>query len=158
MVDQMADVARERLAQTSVGAVGKTARELFGKGLDELITRETGRLGEELALNCLCQEGLELVERNYSCPFGEADLVMRDGGTVVLCEVKTRTADPRDRHCEPETAVTPYKKRRYRKIAQYYYSMRPWVEGIRFDVVSVEIVGAQRAVCTHFTSAFWDES
>jgi hypothetical protein len=36
--------------------------------------------------------------------------------------------------------------------------MRPWVEGIRFDVVSVEIVGAQRAVCTHFTSAFWDES
>ena len=83
---------------------------------------------------------------------------MRAGGTVVLCEVKTRTAGPRDRHCEPETAVTPYKKRRYRKIAQYYYSMRPWVEGIRFDVVSVEIVGAQRAVCTHFTSAFWDES
>ena len=157
MDKQKVGVARERLSQKVVNTVEKTSQELFEKAPDELSPRETGRLGEELALGCLKMGGLDFVERNYSCAFGEADLVMRDGDTAVLCEVKTRSEGACGKATPPELAVTPHKRQRYGKIARYYYSMHPWVESVRFDVLAVEIKSSRRARCTHFPNVYMDQ-
>lgn len=55
----------------------------------------TGSAGEryEREAEALLQAGgLTLVERNWSCRFGEIDLIMRDGPTLVFVEVRQRNS------------------------------------------------------------------
>jgi putative endonuclease len=49
-----------------------------------------GRLAEDRTLDFLQQRGLRLIERNYRCRYGEIDLIMEDGRTVVFVEVRFR--------------------------------------------------------------------
>ena len=50
--------------------------------------RETGERGEELALRHLEGKGYDALERNYRTRYGEIDLVVRRGATLVFVEVK----------------------------------------------------------------------
>lgn len=50
-----------------------------------------GREAEAIAADFLQQQGLALVASNYSCRFGEIDLIMRDGKTLVFVEVRMRS-------------------------------------------------------------------
>ena len=50
-----------------------------------------GAYGETLAARLLTDDhGMVLLDRNWRCPEGELDLVLRDGDVLVACEVKTR--------------------------------------------------------------------
>ena len=65
-----------------------------------------GAYGEELAARHLRERGLVVLDRNWRCPLGEIDLVLRDGDTLVVCEVKTRSGVG---YGTPHEAVTPAK-------------------------------------------------
>lgn len=43
-----------------------------------------GNAAEELAAAFLQKRGLKLIERNFRCAYGEIDLIMQDGKTLVL--------------------------------------------------------------------------
>jgi putative endonuclease len=78
------------------------------------------------------------LDRNWRCREGELDLVVRIGGTVVFCEVKTRSSD---RFGYPVEAVTGVKQARIRRLATRWLRERggsfgPRPRSIRFDVVS----------------------
>jgi len=65
-----------------------------------------GAYGERLAARHLVEQGLVVLDRNWRCPTGEIDLVLRDGDVLVVCEVKTRTSSV----CgSPHEAITPVK-------------------------------------------------
>lgn len=49
-------------------------------------------MAEQRALEFLCQRGLSLLARQQSSRFGEIDLVMQDGSTVVFVEVRSRAS------------------------------------------------------------------
>ena len=51
-----------------------------------------GQHAEDLAAAFLQHHGLELLERNYRCRFGEIDLIARDGKTLVFVEVRMRSS------------------------------------------------------------------
>ena len=51
-----------------------------------------GRAGEELAAEYFAAAGYAVLERNWRCRQGELDLVVSDGNTVVVVEVKTRSS------------------------------------------------------------------
>ena len=51
---------------------------------------ERGALAEAAAAEFLAGRGLRLLERNYRCRFGEIDLIMSDGRTLVFVEVRYR--------------------------------------------------------------------
>lgn len=53
-------------------------------------TRAVGERHEDRALAHLLAGGMSLVARNARSRFGEIDLVMRDGRTLVFCEVRYR--------------------------------------------------------------------
>lgn len=53
-------------------------------------TRQRGDKVELFAENHLKKRGLKLIERNYSSRYGEIDLVMLDGLTLVFVEVRFR--------------------------------------------------------------------
>jgi putative endonuclease len=94
-----------------------------------------GAYGERVAARHLQGQGLVVLHRNWRCPDGEIDLILRDGDDVVFCEVKTRRGAA---FGSPAEAVGHRKVRRLRLLA------RRWLDEtgihpreIRFDVVEV---------------------
>lgn len=151
--------ARERAKKQLKQLIDEDHRVVDDGFLDTLSTKEIGTLGESLAACYLEQRGYDIIERNYRCPEGEADLIAYDeeGGEVVLVEVKTRRMRSEDDEVYPEEAVTPKKQRRYRRIA-YCYAMEHFpTPSIRFDVVAVGLVSGCTASIDHLCGAFdWD--
>ena len=93
-----------------------------------------GRSGEKRARKFLKKLGYKLIAQNYKTPFGEADLIAKDGETYVFCEVKTRLSAL---YGTPAEAVEYHKRERYKKIARYFESLAGEELFIRFDVLEV---------------------
>ena len=55
---------------------------------DHLPAYAKGVLGEAAVCDRLTDGGMELLERRFRSPFGEIDLVMLEGDTLVFVEVK----------------------------------------------------------------------
>jgi putative endonuclease len=55
--------------------------------------KRTGNWAEQHACSYLRSQGLRLVEKNYSAPCGELDLVMQQEDTLVFVEVRYRADD-----------------------------------------------------------------
>jgi putative endonuclease len=94
-----------------------------------------GRYGEDVAARRLVDLGLVLLDRNWRCPAGEIDLVLRDGDVLVVCEVKTRRSDV----CgTPHEAITPAKLDRLQRLGLLWaeaHQVRP--AETRIDLVAV---------------------
>lgn len=58
--------------------------------MNEVSTSAKGKLAEDCALKFLEKQGLSLIRRNYSCPAGEIDLIMRDKDKTAFIEVRSR--------------------------------------------------------------------
>jgi putative endonuclease len=100
---------------------------------------ETGRRGEDLAVDYLKQRGYRIIERNYRCPFGEIDIVALHGEVVVFIEVKTRRSE---RFGDPQQSVTLEKQKRISRISlDYLQKKRLYPCSARFDVVAVRMLG-----------------
>ena len=56
----------------------------------DLRNKILGRKGETLTVSYLKKRGYRILKRNFRTPFGEADIVEKDGETIVFCEVKAR--------------------------------------------------------------------
>ncbi len=130
----------------------------LGKPLDECTTKQLGRLGEELASLYLESMGMELLERNWSCSFGEVDIIGEQDERLVMVEVKLRTVSQEDSDVAPELAVDYRKQSRYRKLALMYLSRQARLDSIRFDVVGVKLVSEHEAQLRHYVGAYeWDD-
>lgn len=98
-----------------------------------------GLTGEEMAERYLCSMGMICVDRRYRAMDGEIDLVMREGETIVMVEVKSR---PKGRKGEGLLAVTPAKQRRIYHAAQAFLVEREWLTfPVRFDIVEITMDG-----------------
>ena len=124
----------------------------MGKSKGKKHNKVLGRRGEEAAARYLELKGYEILERNWACPMGEADIIARDGCTVVLVEVKTRTSIDKGL---PSEAVSPQKRARYEKIACWYLSDYEYVDvPVRFDVIALLVSAPDRALMRHYVNAF----
>ena len=94
-----------------------------------------GAYGEDVAARHLTEAGMVLLDRNWRCEEGEIDLVLRDGGVLVVCEVKTRTSDV----CgTPHEAITDAKLDRLHRLGQAWMRAHEVVvEDTRVDLVAV---------------------
>jgi putative endonuclease len=93
-----------------------------------------GGQAEIAACEFLRARGYVVVERNWHCPFGEVDLVARDGETLVFVEVKAR----RDSSFGgAEGALTEIKKERIIATARMYLRGVSTELPVRFDVVTI---------------------
>jgi putative endonuclease len=100
-----------------------------------LLRKLLGRTGEDRAAKHLAAQGYTILERNYTAPQGELDLIALDNGTLVFVEVKTRTSDA---YGAPELAVDRRKQERMVKAALGYLKRKKLHQmPCRFDVVAV---------------------
>ncbi|MCV7400506.1 YraN family protein [Mycobacterium fragae] len=114
-----------------------------------LTRAELGALGEQLAVGHLVGLGLQILDRNWRCRYGELDIVAADPGAraVVFVEVKTRTGDGFGGLAQ---AVTPQKARRLRRLATLWLAGqdRGWTT-TRIDVIGVRIGRRRIPEITH---------
>ena len=114
-------------------------------------TRELGRFGEEEAAKYLRRHGYRIVETNYSCRFGEIDLIAETKDCVVFVEVKSR----RDAHfAQAREFVTAAKQRRLTATAGLWLAQNPTDKQPRFDVVEVYCENGIVHSIQHIENAF----
>lgn len=111
-----------------------------------------GAAGEAAAASELEAAGCVILDRNYRCPYGEVDLIARDGEVIVFVEVKTRSSLafglPRD-------AVTAAKRRKIARTASHYLMTHvPEECPYRADIVEVAVVNGRIAAVRHLRGAF----
>ena len=96
-----------------------------------------GRRAENQALNFLRRRGLELLERNFSCRYGEIDLVMLQANTLIFVEVRSRKPGRFGAGLE---SVDRHKQARLMRAASRYVSAHPAFADhcMRFDVVALD--------------------
>jgi putative endonuclease len=95
-----------------------------------------GDLGERIAARHLADAGLTLLDRNWRCAAGEVDIVAADHGTVVVCEVKTRSTFG---FGTPLEAVTAQKAARLHRLGWLWVRAHDvHCAGLRVDVVAVD--------------------
>jgi putative endonuclease len=96
-----------------------------------------GKKGEKIVCKYLKSRGYVLLERNFTTPFGEADIIALDKkkDEIAFIEVKTRVGDT---YGAPREAVTVDKQRRYRQIAKCYALKLREEPNARFDVAEVD--------------------
>ena len=116
--------------------------------------KELGTWGEDLAAQYLRRRGYRILERNYSCRFGEIDLIAAKGGFVCFVEVKLRkNAD----FAEAREFVTYAKQRRILTSANLWLAAHEMELQPRFDVVEIyapEGENTRRARIQHLENAF----
>jgi putative endonuclease len=98
--------------------------------------QELGRRGEDLAAGHLAAKGYEPLARNWRCEAGELDLVLRDGGCLVMVEVRTRRGRALG---SPEESITAAKQARLVTLAEAYVQAHDWDGDWRIDVVAIEM-------------------
>ena len=98
--------------------------------------RRAGRRAERAAERFLRRRGLQTLARNYAKPWGEIDLVMRDGAVLVFVEVRLRGTGAWE---DGATSVDAAKQRRLARTAEAWLTEHPRYasDTSRFDVVSM---------------------
>ena len=92
---------------------------------------------EDRAALMLQDQGLRLLERNFSGKTGEIDIIAQDGKQLVFVEVRART----NRYYNSAAgSVDSRKQRRIVRTAQLFLQRRPQLANMpcRFDVIAFE--------------------
>ena len=108
---------------------------------------ELGAHGEQLATELLCSRGLKLLGQNVMFSFGEIDILMQDGETIVLVEVKTHK---KQSPIDPIYKINLAKQRKLWQLARALTTRYP-NRNIRVDAVTVYWkTGQETPVITHY--------
>jgi putative endonuclease len=91
-----------------------------------------GIAAEAAAAGFLTRQGLVLLQQNYSCRFGEIDLIMRDGQSLVFVEVRLRS---NLKFTSAADSIHPHKQQKLIRAAQHYLQNLSASSPCRFDVV-----------------------
>ena len=117
-------------------------------------TKLQGRWGEDLAAAYLKKKKYQLVACNYSCGFGEIDLIVQNRQYLVFVEVKLRKSADYGQAME---FVDSRKQARIRTTAEFWLSQHETGLQPRFDVVEVyapQGMDTKHPVIHHVEDAF----
>jgi putative endonuclease len=103
--------------------------------------QQSGRRAEDLAAEFLRARGCEILERNYRRRLGELDLIAREGGVLVIAEVRTRASGEWG---GAAASVDRRKQQRITRAALQLLQQRPELARlpVRFDVLVVSDLSA----------------
>lgn len=97
-----------------------------------------GAQAEQVAALYLQRHGLKLVQTNYHSRFGEIDLILRDGETLVFAEVRQRS---RSDFGGAAASIDAHKQQRLILTAQHYLASLSSIPPCRFDAVLLDGAG-----------------
>ena len=95
--------------------------------------QDQGKRAESMALDRLRRRGWRVLNRNWSCRWGELDLVLQKDGRLLVVEVKGRTEGHHDRN--GLDAFHRSKRRRLARAISCWRSAHPEAEGLLLQVI-----------------------
>ena len=95
-----------------------------------------GARGEAVAAGRIEAQSWPILARNWRCRFGEIDIVARDGDTLAIIEVRTKSTA---RFGQPEESIGAQKRRRLVRLGQIYVQEVGWPGAWRIDVIAVSM-------------------
>ena len=113
-----------------------------------------GAWGEALAAAYLKKKHYKLLAMNYSCRYGEIDIIASNKEYLVFAEVKLRKSDRFAAACE---YVDVHKQQRIRTTAEFFLSEYTTSLQPRFDVVEIyapDGTDTAKPVIQHMEDAF----
>ena len=108
-----------------------------------------GKWGEDTAAEYLAERGYKIVARNTRTPYGEIDIVARQGDVTIFVEVKARTSNKMGL---PEESITA-RKREHMLAAADYYAAEHEVDHWQIDVIAIEGKPGITPSITYFENA-----
>lgn len=119
--------------------------------LKKKLAQQRGADAESRAEAHLLKHGLKPVARNWRCPLGELDVVMRDGDTLVIVEVRARSSHT---HGGALASIDGKKRSKLMRTTLAFVQAYPvWQDApIRFDIVSFEADDEGRWLMDAFTT------
>lgn len=106
--------------------------------LKRLISKLTiGAFYEHKAKRYLISKGLVFITQNYSCRYGEIDLIFAEPNTdtLVFVEVRFRAST---QFGGAAASITKQKQQKVKKAALFYLAQRRIDPKCRFDVIAIE--------------------
>lgn len=111
--------------------------------------QEVGRWGENAAAAYLKQRGYELLARNTRTPYGEIDIIAKQGEITIFVEVKTLASS---KNFFPEQNVTA-RKREHMLACAECFAAENTIDHWQIDVIAVEGKQGMEPKITHFENA-----
>ena len=108
-----------------------------------------GKWGEETAAAYLIERGYEIISRNARTPYGEIDIIAKQGDSLIFVEVKTRTSNTMGL---PEESITPRKRQHIISAAEHYAAEHE-IDHWQIDVISIEGKPGSTPKITYFENA-----
>lgn len=108
-----------------------------------MIKNKSGVWGELFTARYLRDNGFKIISSNYSCRFGEIDIIAMKDDIIGFVEVKTRAQDSENR---PMEAVDEEKQNKMRMTADSFLSYSGLKNATRFDVCEVWLDEEQKLV------------
>lgn len=103
-----------------------------------------GKLGEEIAVKYLKQDGYYILERNYRNKFGEIDIIAAKNSYTIFIEVKSRTSE---KYLKLNQSLYYNQISKLKKAAIYYFAeKRIHLNSIRFDLITLKIDPEARTI------------
>jgi putative endonuclease len=112
---------------------------------------ELGKIGEELAVEFLQQNGYTILETNWTFQKAEVDIIAQKENTLVIVEVKTRSSID---FGLPQDFVKPTKIQLLVKAADAYVVSNDLDVEVRFDIIAVYKEGKGFKI-EHLEDAFY---
>ena len=109
-----------------------------------------GKIGEDLAVQYLLDNGYQILERNWRAYRKEIDIIAIDGKDIVFIEVKTRQSSE---YGTPEMAVNRQKRSHIYAAASAYYFEHHIDLNVRFDIISI-LYSSDHPEINHIVDAF----
>jgi putative endonuclease len=102
--------------------------------------KQLGIRGERLAADFFLAKGFSVIARNWTCKYGELDLVIRRGDEIRIVEVKTRRTSPGP--WVTHETVSAAKMARVAEAAARFFAAHPELpQAAHFDVFTVTFIG-----------------
>jgi putative endonuclease len=100
-----------------------------------MIGNKTGKLGEDIAELFLKRRGFEILHKNYWKPYGEIDIVAKQGSKLHFIEVKAGMGD-----YHSEDNVHPFKLKKLGRVIQSFLMKKAYRDlDWQFDICIVQI-------------------
>lgn len=115
--------------------------------------QQIGHSAEQKARLFLQTKGFRFIEQNYTCRYGEIDLIMSDKDDIVFVEVRSRS---RVDFGHPAETINASKQAKLIKTATHFLQKKEWLYKVssRFDIVALQLV-ADKWELDWIKNAFW---
>lgn len=123
----------------------------YGKQSTNLAMNQIlGKLGEDIAVQYLLDNGYKVIDRNYRFGRNEIDIIVTNQKQIVFVEVKTRNNNIIG---EPYQAVTRKKQKQIIKVAHHFLVENCVELDARLDVISI-VMNEKKFLIEHIEAAF----